>query len=78
MVTYRDIETRMKAVGMERYFIDHERGVAVVFFQGLLAEETPRQTEERRRRELKERYHWAGYELRRREQDVVAQKEAGA
>jgi hypothetical protein len=65
MATYRDIDARLEAAGLEHYNIDHERGVAVVFFRGLLAEETPRQTEERRKNEFQENLHWAGYELRR-------------
>lgn len=49
-----DIASRLEAAGFEDYVIDYERGFAVVFFRGLLAEETPRQTEERRRLELQQ------------------------
>lgn len=77
MATYRDIDARLEAAGIENYHVDHERGVAVVFFRGLLAKETPRQTEERRRREFQERYYWAGYELQRRCRDGM-EKKAGA
>ena len=71
---YRDIEARLEMAGLEHYSIDYEHGVAVVFFRGLLAEETPHQTEERRRREFQERYYWTGYELRRRCRDGVEKK----
>jgi hypothetical protein len=66
MATHRDIDARLEAAGLESYNIDYELGLAVVFFRGLLAEETLRQTEERRRRGSRGRYYWAGYELRRR------------
>jgi hypothetical protein len=63
MATYKDIAARLEAAGLDNSSIDYERGVAVVFFRGLLTEETPSQTEERQRRELKEQYHWTRYEL---------------
>jgi len=66
MVAYRNIAARLEAAGFNDFSIDYERGIAIVFFKGLLAQETPRQTEERRRREFQENYYWAGYELRRR------------
>lgn len=72
-----DIASRLEAAGFGDFCIDYERGIAIVFFEGLLARETPRQTEERRRREFQERYYWAGYELRRRDRDGVEEK-AGA
>ncbi|KUK53060.1 MAG: hypothetical protein XD78_1502 [Desulfotomaculum sp. 46_296] len=76
MATYRDIDARLEAAGLEHYNIDHERGVAVVFFRGLLAEEAPSQTKERQRREFREQYYWAGHELRRRKKDVAEETEA--
>jgi len=77
VVTYRDIKTRLEAGGLDRFSIDYEHGIAVVFFRGLLAEETIAQTEERRRREFWKRYYWAGYELRRRKQDEITLAEGG-
>lgn len=72
-----DIASRLETAGFDDFCIDYERGIAIVFFEGLLARETPRQTEERRRREFQERYCWAGYELRRRCRDGMEEK-AGA
>lgn len=74
MSAMSDIASRLEAAGFNNFCIDYERGIAFVFFEGLFARETPRQTEERRRREFQERYCWAGYELRRRDRDVVEEK----
>jgi hypothetical protein len=65
MPTRDDIAARLEAGGFNDFCIDYERGIAIVFFEGLLAKETPRQTEERRKNEFQESFHWAGYELRR-------------
>ncbi len=62
-----DIAARLEAAGLDQFSVDCERGVAYVFFRGLLGEETLRQTEERRKREFQENYYWAGFELRRKE-----------
>ncbi|MGB9825252.1 MAG: hypothetical protein ACPLRU_01150 [Desulfofundulus sp.] len=61
------IAARLEAAGVSDYYIDHERGRAVISFPGLAAQETIRQTEERRRQEFQKRYYWTGFELRRRE-----------
>ncbi|NSW82558.1 MAG: hypothetical protein HPY90_04655 [Syntrophothermus sp.] len=75
-----DIASRLETAGFDDFCIDYERGIAIVFFEGLLARETPARQhleQERRRREFQERYYWAGYELRRRDRDGVEEK-AGA
>lgn len=60
------IAARLEVAGISNYYIDHERGMAVVIFPGLLTKETISQTEERRRRFLR-KWQWAGFELRRRD-----------
>jgi len=70
----QDVASRLEMAGFSNFCINYERGIAVVFFRGLLAQETPRQTEERRRRKFQSRYYWAGYELRRRCRDGVGRK----
>jgi len=57
-----DIASRLEAAGFNDFRIDYERGIAIVFFEGLLARETPRQTEERRRLEFQERRDRDGVE----------------
>lgn len=65
MPAWDDIAARLEVAGFNDFCIDYERGIAIVFFEGLLTKETPRQIEERRKNEFQENFHWAGCELRR-------------
>lgn len=66
MMNTNTIAARLEVAGISNYYIDHERGMAVISFSGLAAQETIRQTEERRWRQFQWRYEWVGHELRRR------------
>ena len=72
MFCNQDIAARLESAGFDNYSIDYERGVAYVFFPGLLERETPGQTEERRKREFRQKYYWAGFELRQKEESTWA------
>ena len=52
----QDIASRLEEAGFNNFCIDYERGIVIVFFEGLLARETPRQTEERRKNEFQKNY----------------------
>ncbi|WP_018086457.1 hypothetical protein [Desulfurispora thermophila] len=65
MPAWGDIAARLEAAGFNDFCIDYERGIAIVFFDGLLTKETPRQTEECRKNEFQANFRWAEYELRR-------------
>lgn len=60
----REIAARFEAAGFSQYHIDDDAGVAVVFFPGRLERETLAETRERRSKEFRGRYRWAGVELR--------------
>jgi hypothetical protein len=64
VTTVREIAARLEAAGFSQYHIDCDAGMVVVFSPGRLERETLAETRERRSREFRGRYRWAGLELR--------------